>query len=81
MFSSISQINCLIAVINKGQVMSEYYRLMNRKGGYTWVQTCATVILNSKNSEEQSIICINYVLRYDNNFHYVNGYRATHVVI
>ncbi|GIY06316.1 protein trachealess [Caerostris darwini] len=50
------------AVINKGQVMSAYYRLMNKNGGFTWLQTCATVICNSKNSDEQSIICVNYVL-------------------
>ncbi|KAF8793174.1 Protein trachealess like protein [Argiope bruennichi] len=53
---------CHIDLINKGQVMSGYYRLMNKSGGYTWMQTCATVICNSKNSDEQSIICVNYVL-------------------
>lgn len=52
-----------VSVINKGQVMSGYYRIINKNGGYTWVQTCATVICNSKNSDEQSIICVNYVLR------------------
>lgn len=35
---------------------------MNKKGGYTWIQTCATVICNSKNAEEQNIICVNYVV-------------------
>ncbi|PRD25332.1 UNVERIFIED_CONTAM: trh [Trichonephila clavipes] len=53
---------CHIDLINKGQVMSSYYRLINKNGGYTWLQTCATVICNSKNSDEQSIICVNYVL-------------------
>lgn len=52
------------AVINKGQVMTQYYRVMNKNGGYTWVQTCATVVCNSKNAEEQNIICVNYVIRY-----------------
>ena len=33
-----------------------------RRGGYTWVQTCATLVCNTKNSEEQTIICVNYVL-------------------
>lgn len=51
-----------MAVIKKGQVMSNYYRLMNRRGGYTWMQMCATLVCNSKNSDEQSIICVNYVL-------------------
>ncbi|XP_035220916.1 protein trachealess-like isoform X2 [Stegodyphus dumicola] len=53
---------CHIDLINKGQVMSGYYRLINKTSGYTWLQTCATVICNSKNSDEQSIICVNYVL-------------------
>jgi len=51
-----------VDLIKKGQVMSNYYRLMNRRGGYTWMQMCATLVCNSKNSDEQSIICVNYVL-------------------
>lgn len=50
------------SVLNKGQVLTHYYRLMNKTGGYTWLQTCATVICNSKNAEEQNIICVNYVI-------------------
>ncbi|KAG8188194.1 hypothetical protein JTE90_021217 [Oedothorax gibbosus] len=53
---------CHIDLIHKGQAMSSYYRLLNKNGGFTWLQTCATVICNSKNSDEQSIICVNYVL-------------------
>ena len=53
-----------IIVLNKGQVMSNYYRIMNKQGGYSWMQSCATLICNTKNSDEQSIICVNYVLRY-----------------
>lgn len=53
----------LCLVINKGQVLTHYYRLMNKSGGYTWLQTCATVVCNSKNAEEQNIICVNYVIR------------------
>lgn len=52
------------AVLGKGQVMSQYYRVMNKSGGWTWVQSCATVVCNTKNSDEQSIICVNYVLRF-----------------
>ncbi|CAB0021052.1 unnamed protein product, partial [Nesidiocoris tenuis] len=51
-----------IDLINKGQVLTHYYRLMNKNGGYTWIQTCATVICNNKNADEQNIICINYVV-------------------
>ncbi|KAJ8683296.1 hypothetical protein QAD02_019088, partial [Eretmocerus hayati] len=46
----------------KGQVLTHYYRLMNKSGGYTWLQTCATVVCNSKNAEDQNIICVNYVI-------------------
>lgn len=49
-------------VINKGQVLTHYYRIMNKNGGNTWVQTCATVVCNSKNADEQNIICVNYVV-------------------
>ncbi|XP_066247188.1 protein trachealess isoform X2 [Euwallacea similis] len=51
-----------IDLINKGQVLTNYYRIMNKNGGYTWIQTCATVVCNSKNAEEQNIICVNYVI-------------------
>ncbi|GBP04077.1 Protein trachealess [Eumeta japonica] len=46
----------------KGQVLTGYYRLMNKNGGYTWMQSCATVVCNSKNADEQNIICVNYVI-------------------
>lgn len=49
-------------MINKGQVLTYYYRMMNKNGGYTWLQTCATVVCNSKNADEQNIICVNYVV-------------------
>jgi len=49
-------------LIKKGQVMSHYYRLLNRRGGYTWMQTCCTLVCSSKNSDEQQIISVNYVL-------------------
>ena len=42
--------------------MSTYFRLLNRRGGYTWMQMCATLVCNTKNENEQSIICVNYVL-------------------
>jgi neuronal PAS domain-containing protein 1/3 len=51
-----------VDLLNKGQVLTDYYRLMNRHGGYVWLQTCATIICNAKNVDEQNIIAINYVL-------------------
>ncbi len=56
------------SVLNKGQVLTDYYRLMNKHGGYIWIQSCATVICNAKNAEDQNIITINYVLRYTIDF-------------
>ncbi|GBP22108.1 Protein trachealess [Eumeta japonica] len=52
----------ICVLLNKGQVLTHYYRLMNKLGGYTWMQTCATVICSSKNTDEQNIICVNYVI-------------------
>lgn len=49
-------------VINKGQVLTHYYRIMNKNGGYMWIQTCATVVCSIKNNDEQNIICVNYVV-------------------
>lgn len=43
--------------------MSPYFRILNKTGGYTWMQTCATVVINSKNGDEQNIICVNYIIR------------------
>ncbi|KAG0715022.1 Protein trachealess [Chionoecetes opilio] len=51
-----------VDLIEKGQVMSPYFRLLNKSGGYTWVQLCATVVVNNKNGDEQNIICVNYVI-------------------
>ena len=61
-----------ISVIKKGQVMSTYFRLLNRRGGYTWMQMCATLVCNTKNENEQSILCVNYVL---------SGSQYSHVVM
>jgi neuronal PAS domain-containing protein 1/3 len=49
-------------VIEKGQVLTHYYRILNKNGGYTWIQTCATIVCNAKNNDEQHIICVNYVI-------------------
>ncbi|ESO87727.1 hypothetical protein LOTGIDRAFT_127403, partial [Lottia gigantea] len=51
-----------VDLLAKGQVLSDYYRLTNKNGGYIWLQTCATTIYSSKNNDEQSIVAINYVL-------------------
>ncbi|KAJ6216958.1 hypothetical protein RDWZM_008115 [Blomia tropicalis] len=38
---------CHQDLIHKGQAMSGYYRVINKLGGYTWMQTCATLICSS----------------------------------
>ncbi|XP_023819367.1 endothelial PAS domain-containing protein 1 [Oryzias latipes] len=47
---------------SKGQAVSGQYRMLAKKGGYVWVETQGTVIYNSRNSQPQCIVCINYVL-------------------
>ncbi|KAH0620295.1 hypothetical protein JD844_020486, partial [Phrynosoma platyrhinos] len=46
----------------KGQVTTGQYRMLAKQGGYVWVETQATVIYNTKNSQPQCIVCVNYVL-------------------
>nr|XP_023660067.1 endothelial PAS domain-containing protein 1 isoform X1 [Paramormyrops kingsleyae] len=46
----------------KGQSVSGHYRMLAKHGGYVWVETQGTVIYNSRNSQPQCIVCINYVL-------------------
>ncbi|XP_055846528.1 protein trachealess isoform X1 [Episyrphus balteatus] len=58
-------------LIEKGQVLSPYYRMMNKTGGYTWLQTCATVVCSTKNADEQNIICVNYVISCRENEHLI----------
>ncbi|XP_072523495.1 endothelial PAS domain-containing protein 1 [Salminus brasiliensis] len=46
----------------KGQAVSGKYRMLAKHGGYVWVETQGTVIYNSRNSQPQCIVCINYIL-------------------
>ncbi|XP_052429483.1 hypoxia-inducible factor 1-alpha [Carassius gibelio] len=46
----------------KGQVCTGQYRLLAKAGGFAWAETQATVIYNSKNSQPQCVVCINYIL-------------------
>ncbi|XP_065320517.1 uncharacterized protein LOC135928098 isoform X1 [Gordionus sp. m RMFG-2023] len=64
-----------IDLIKKGQIITDYYRFMSKSGGYIWMQTCATVVLNtSKNAAEddENIIFINYIISNKENpeYHY-----------
>uniref|UniRef100_H3CWX0 Endothelial PAS domain protein 1b n=1 Tax=Tetraodon nigroviridis TaxID=99883 RepID=H3CWX0_TETNG len=46
----------------KGQAVTAQYRMLAKNGGYVWVETQGTVIYNSRNSQPQCIVCINYIL-------------------
>ncbi|XP_040207494.1 endothelial PAS domain-containing protein 1 [Rana temporaria] len=46
----------------KGQVVSGQYRMLAKHGGYVWVESHGTVIYNTRNSQPQCIVCVNYVL-------------------
>uniref|UniRef100_A0A8C9R810 Neuronal PAS domain-containing protein 1 n=1 Tax=Scleropages formosus TaxID=113540 RepID=A0A8C9R810_SCLFO len=51
-------------LLRKGQVVTGYYRWLQRRGGFQWVQSCATVSVNHKAPHERNVIWVNYVLRY-----------------
>ncbi|XP_056323583.1 single-minded homolog 2 [Danio aesculapii] len=46
----------------KGQVTTRYYRLLSKRGGWVWVQSCATIVHNSRSSRPHCIVSVNYVL-------------------
>ncbi|XP_070578516.1 neuronal PAS domain-containing protein 3-like isoform X4 [Ptychodera flava] len=48
-------------LLNKGQVVTKYFRWMTKSGGYIWIQTSAT-ITSTKNTNERLVVCINYIL-------------------
>lgn len=51
------------SVLRKGQVVTGYYRWLQRRGGYLWIQSTATVSINHKAPHERNVIWVNYVLR------------------
>uniref|UniRef100_UPI00358F139A neuronal PAS domain-containing protein 3-like isoform X2 n=1 Tax=Myxine glutinosa TaxID=7769 RepID=UPI00358F139A len=51
-----------VNLLDKGQCITKYYRWLQKSGGFIWVQSGATVTLNSKNTEEKTVIWVNYVL-------------------
>lgn len=46
----------------KGQVTTKYYRFLTKSGGWTWVQSYATVVHNTRSSRPHCIVSVNYVL-------------------
>ncbi|KAJ8308278.1 hypothetical protein KUTeg_013152 [Tegillarca granosa] len=51
-----------VDLLSKSQVLSSYYRLMNKSGGYVWVQMCATTLYNNKTTDDHTVLAIFYVL-------------------
>lgn len=44
-------------------MVTGYYRWLQRRGGYLWIQSTATVSINHKAPHERNVIWVNYVLR------------------
>ncbi|TSL04313.1 Hypoxia-inducible factor 1-alpha [Bagarius yarrelli] len=49
-------------VFSKGQVYTGKYRLLQKHGGYVWVETDAAVVYNVRTGEPEKIVCINYII-------------------
>ncbi|TNN62741.1 Neuronal PAS domain-containing protein 3 [Liparis tanakae] len=51
-------------LLRKGQVVTNYYRWLQRRGGYLWIQSSATISINHKAPHERNVIWVNYVLSF-----------------
>ncbi|CAH8870775.1 unnamed protein product [Trichobilharzia szidati] len=49
-------------LLTKGQVTTPYYRLLNKSGGWIWIQSYATIVHNSRSSRPNCIVSVNYLL-------------------
>ncbi|KYO43812.1 neuronal PAS domain-containing protein 1 [Alligator mississippiensis] len=49
-------------LLNKGQVVTRYYRWLQKNGGFVWIQSCATISVNVKNPSERNMVWVNYIL-------------------
>lgn len=60
---NLQRINSMVfLVMYKGQVTTKYYRFLTKGGGWTWVQSYATVVHNTRSSRPHCIVSVNYVL-------------------
>ena len=50
-------------VLSKGQVCTSQYRFLAKKGGFVWAETQATVLYNSRTSQPEAVVCLNFILR------------------
>ncbi|KAM5236639.1 neuronal PAS domain-containing protein 1 [Ctenodactylus gundi] len=49
-------------LLDKGQVMTGYYRWLQRAGGFVWLQSVATVAGNGKSPGEHHVLWVSHVL-------------------
>lgn len=49
-------------LMGKGQIMTEQYRFLAKKGGHVWVVTQATIIYDPRSHKSQYVVCVHYVL-------------------
>ncbi|TDH15399.1 hypothetical protein EPR50_G00030450 [Perca flavescens] len=52
----------LHTLLSKGQVSTRHYRFLANSGGFVWAETQATVLYNSKMSQPEAIVCLNFIL-------------------
>nr|AGT15728.1 hypoxia induced factor 3 alpha [Clarias batrachus] len=53
---------CLHVLLSKGQVCTSRYRFLAKNGGFVWTETQATVLYNSKTSQPEAVVCLNFIL-------------------
>lgn len=51
-----------ICLLSKGQVYIGKYRLLQKHGGYVWVETDAAVVYNVHTGKPEKIVCLNYII-------------------
>lgn len=60
---AVSNFTAISTVLTKGQVLTKYYRWMNKNGGWVWMQTKASLIPHPTNPELKQMLCLNYIVR------------------
>uniref|UniRef100_A0A672SVF1 Hypoxia inducible factor 1 subunit alpha, like n=1 Tax=Sinocyclocheilus grahami TaxID=75366 RepID=A0A672SVF1_SINGR len=52
----------LHVLFSKGQVCTSHYRFLAKNGGFVWTETQATVLYNSRTSQPEAVVCLNFIL-------------------
>ena len=55
----------LHAVQARGEGMSGYYRMITKHGQFVWLQTRATMMFDSHTGNPSYIVCMNFIIKYD----------------